>query len=236
MISSSDRPVVEHLAEYEYHGGAVARFRIHVGGGRGFHHLRAGHPCRAVVDHAVRSVDQHLVLHAGGVREHGHFLGVRARHAGGGARRDGSRRAGGHDAPFGAGEFRETLSRSFHELVHVDVMTARLIHCRLHFRQHERAAQDRHGAPAVDDRADADGFVGGDGALRFRDRPARTRKPGDRRPRAPDKSTARDGTEFFLHDGIPSKKKKRTVLAKAAKGAKEKKVQSHESKVESQKP
>ena len=80
--------------------------------------------------------------------------------------------------------------------------------------------------------ADADGFVGGDGALRFRDRPARTRKPGDRRPRAPDKSTARDGTECFLHDGIPSKKKKRTVLAKAAKGAKEKKVQSHESKVE----
>ena len=75
----------------------------------------------------------------------------RVRHRGGAA--------GAHHAPLGAGELGQPLADGLHHLVQVGMLLVRGALRRPHLRQLDRSADDRQGAAAVDQRADADRLV-----------------------------------------------------------------------------
>jgi hypothetical protein len=87
------------------------------------------------------------------------LLGITACHAGsrdvlessGATRRDHS--------PFRTGQLSQPVANRIRQFVQLDEVLRRRIHRGAHFGQFDRCSDDREGAPAIDDRVDADRLV-----------------------------------------------------------------------------
>ena len=122
--------------------------------------MAADHAHRLVVGEALVLRDDDAVDHAVGERQAQHLDRIVAGDAGRGAECHRGGAAAGHDAPFGAGQLGEALSRRFHQLVQVDELARCGVHRRTHLRQHQAAAVHRAHAAAIDERPHAEREIG----------------------------------------------------------------------------
>ena len=122
--------------------------------------LDADGPNRRVVDIArVRRDDDLVPGETGEVRNAHVQVGVAASHARGGRVRHRRRASGAHHAPLGAGQLGQSLAHGLHDLVEVGKLLIRRALGRAHFRQFDRAADDRQRAAAIDEWAHPDRLV-----------------------------------------------------------------------------
>ena len=100
-----------------------------------------------------------LVSETGHVRHLLRLLRIGTRDTGGRCRRNGSRASSGHCAPIRTGDRSQTSTYRSHQLVQIYVVARSLLHGLLDFRQGKRAADDRVGAFAIDQRPHTDCFI-----------------------------------------------------------------------------
>ena len=98
-------------------------------------------------------VDDHLVLHAVGLRQAGAEVGIYTRHARRGAEDDAGGRAARDVRGLVVRPFGDALPGLGLEIVKLHEVLSSFGHCSGHFRRHDRSAEDGHSREAVDDLA-----------------------------------------------------------------------------------
>ena len=181
-----DLAEVRLVADDGDQGRALGEGRRQLAAGDHLHHPRPGQANGAVIVVAVGGLDDHLIGHPLSIGKAGHLLRVRPGHTGRGELGEGGGAAGGDIAPLGAGEFREAPADGGHQFVHHHVPIRRGGHGLGDGVERPGAGEHRVGAAAVDQRANAEGGVGGR-------RQGRASGRGGRHGRVPFWPTAKTG-------------------------------------------